>query len=452
MIFSKNALLSDGWASNVRFTIKDGFIETIDCNTVSQAGDCCVDTVLPALGNVHSHGFQRAMAGLTEYRSTGHDSFWTWRKLMYRFLEHLTPDDIHAITAQAYLEMQEAGFASVGEFHYVHHQATGRAYDNIAETSLKIFEACLDSGIGLCHLPVLYTYGGAGCAELSREQKRFGNSPDRYLQLLESTAEELPCLPDDAKLGVAPHSLRAVDLDGLLFAQALRNDDPIHIHISEQPAEVMQIQSWLGARPVEWLLNNLQVNKRWCLVHATHTTRAETIAMAKSGAVAGLCPITEANLGDGPFNGAQYLLAGGAFGIGSDSNVLISLTEELRLLEYSQRLRDLTRSVFVEESQSVGQTLYLGAAIGSAQALGRKSGQLQLGALADMVAIDTTVASLYALPQERLLDGLLFATANKVVTDLWSAGRHCVTDGRHINGDRITTRFKRTMVKLMSRL
>lgn len=452
MIFSNSALLPSGWAKNVRFTLKGGAIETIVCNTVPQSGDSRVDTLLPALGNLHSHSFQRAMAGQTEYRSAVRDSFWSWRSLMYKFLEHLTPCDIQAITAQAYLEMQEAGYASVGEFHYVHHQPGGGTYDNIAETSSRVFEASSETGIGLCHLPVLYTFGGAERAKLSHEQQRFGNDPHRFAQLLDAADQDFSALPDDARLGVAPHSLRAVDPEGLSFVQAMRKDDPIHIHISEQAAEVEQIQSWLGARPVEWLLNNVQVDERWCLIHATQMTDAETVAMAKSGAVAGLCPITEANLGDGPFNAPEFLLAGGSFGIGSDSNVFISLNEELRLLEYSQRLRDLSRNVFVEGCKSVGETLYTAAAKGGATALGRRAGVLLPGALADMVAINTDIASLCALPKDRLLDGLIFATGNNAVTDVWSAGRHCVTDGRHINGDLISRRFKRTMRDLMSRL
>lgn len=452
MIFAKQALLPDGWGENVRVTLRGSEIETLVCDAAPQSGDTCVDTILPALGNLHSHAFQRAMAGLTEYRNAGRDSFWSWRSLMYRFLDYLTPDDMKAIAAQVYLEMQEAGYASVGEFHYVHHQPGGNTYNNLAETSLGIFEAARETGIGLTHLPVLYTYGGAERAALNGGQLRFGNDPDRFATLLDAAARGMSGLPNDARLGVAPHSLRAVDLVGLTQAQTMRPDDPIHIHIAEQPAEVQQIQDWLGARPVEWLMNNASLDSRWCLIHATHMTEAETVAMATSGAVAGLCPITEANLGDGPFNGPVYLAANGAFGIGSDSNVRISLTEELRMLEYSQRLRNLSRNVLTEDGSSVGNTLYRGAAIGGARALGRKAGRLQPGALADIVAINSAAASLCAVPQERLLDGLIFVAGDDVVTDLWSAGRHCVREGHHVDGARITTRFQRTMKKLADRL
>ena len=452
MIFARQALLPEGWGENVRLTLAGSSIETVTCDTVAQAADICVDTALPALGNLHSHAFQRAMAGLTEYRSAGRDSFWSWRSLMYRFLEHLTPEDMQAIAAQVYLEMQEAGYASVGEFHYVHHQPGGGVYDNLAQTSLGIFEAARETGIGLTHLPVLYTYGGADRAALGGGQLRFGNDPERFQRLLEGAARGLASLPKDARLGLAPHSLRAVDPEGLALAREMRPKDPIHIHIAEQPAEVEQIQNWLGARPVDWLLDNAPVDARWCLIHATHMTDAETVAMARSGAVAGLCPITEANLGDGPFNGPAYLGAGGVFGIGSDSNVRISMTEELRMLEYSQRLRDLSRNVLTEEGGSVGETLYRGAALGGAQALGREAGAIRPGALADIVAIDNTAASLSTVPQERLLDGLVFAAGDVVVTDLWSAGRHSVKQGRHIDRHRITTRFTSTIRALASRL
>ncbi len=452
MIHAKRALLPDGWAGDVRITLKDGLIRSVTRNAAPEAADHSVDTLLPAPGNLHSHAFQRAMAGLSEHRSQGRDSFWSWRELMYRFLDHLRPEDIHAIAAQTYLEMQETGFASVGEFHYLHHRPSGGTYDNIAETSLAIFEAARETGIGLCHLPVLYTYGGAERAPLSGGQLRFGNDPERFARLLEAAQQGLRTLPGDARLGLAPHSLRAVDPEGLALAQTMRRDDPIHFHIAEQPAEVAQIEAWLGARPVDWLLANAPVDGRWCLIHATHMTRAETRAMARSGAVAGLCPITEANLGDGPFNGAAYLAAGGRFGLGSDSNVAITLTGELRLLEYSQRLRDLERNVLAGEHGSVGHTLFTGATRGSAQALGRAGGQIEADALADLLAIDSTDARLCALPRERLLDGLIFAAGDHVVRDLWSAGRHMVTGGRHKERARITARFKATMHRLMARL
>lgn len=448
LIFAERALLQDGWAENVRIDCADGKITAVQSGAKSTADDARVDILLPAPGNLHSHTFQRAMAGLTEYRSAGQDSFWTWRDLMYRFLDHLTPDHIETIAAQAFLEMQEAGFAAVGEFHYVHHRPGGGPYDALAELSLRIFAAASETGIGLCHLPVLYSFGGAKRAPLTGGQLRFANDPDRFQTLIEAVVDGMAHLPADARCGVAPHSLRATDPSGLKLAQTMRPDAPFHIHIAEQPAEVDQIKAWLGARPVEWLMDNASVDQRWCLIHATHMTSAETRSLAQSGAVAGLCPMTEANLGDGPFNGASFLANGGAFGVGTDSNIRISLNEELRLLEYSQRLRDLSRNVLATPKKSTGETLYLGAIAGGAQALGRASGAIAPGYLADLVAIDGRSPQLCGIPTDRILDGVVFASGDRFVTDLWSAGRHCVKEGQHVNREKITAAYRKTMSEL----
>jgi len=450
MIFAKQALLATGWAQNVRLEIEDGHISKISVHSQMSEGDTSVDTLLPALANLHSHSFQRAMAGMTEFRLAGRDSFWTWRDLMYRFTERLTPDQIEAIAALVFLEMQEAGYASVGEFHYIHHQKGGKTYADIAELSNRIFAAAAETGIGLTHLPVLYSYGGVGKTPLEEGQLRFGNSVDQFAQLVGRAREGIQHLAKDCRVGIAPHSLRATSPDDLAAVLEIQNGGPVHIHIAEQPKEVQVVQENLGARPVEWLLANFEVDAKWCLIHATHMTDVETIKMAKSGAVAGLCPITEANLGDGPFNGAVYLNEGGAFGIGSDSNVLISLTEELRMLEYSQRLRDLGRNVLVVGEGSVGQTLYTGAARGGAQALGRKAGEIAAGKLADLVAIDSNAQSLCCLQEDQILDGLVFAAKDTVVTDVWSAGRHCVKDGCHISRDRIVEKYRNAVSHLLA--
>ncbi|MCD9149623.1 formimidoylglutamate deiminase [Pseudophaeobacter flagellatus] len=453
VIFANRALLATGWVQNTRLTLRDGAISAIETGVKPQAGDQRVDTVLPALANLHSHSFQRAMAGMTEYRKAGRDSFWTWRDLMYRFTAHLTPEQIEAIAALVFLEMQEAGYASVGEFHYLHHQKSGSPYDNLSEHSDRIMAAAQLSGIGLTHLPVLYSYAGVGKQPLEPGQMRFGNDVDRFCQLVDQArAHAKATLPADCRVGIAPHSLRATAPDDLVAVLAAQGNtsNPVHIHIAEQPKEVQEVRAGLGARPVEWLLDNAPVDQNWCLIHATHMTEPETRAMAGSGAVAGLCPVTEANLGDGPFNGPTYLEAGGAFGVGSDSNVLISLTEELRTLEYSQRLRDLSRNVLVQGEGSVGHALYSGAAQGGAQALGRTAGTIAPGQLADLVAIDSNHPSLCALGQDQLLDGLVFAAKDHVVTDLWSAGRHCVQAGRHIARDQILTRYRSAMAELLA--
>lgn len=452
MIFATQAKLSTGWAANVRLTLTNGRITAIAADQEPQPGDTIVDTLLPAIGNLHSHSFQRAMAGMTEYRMAGKDSFWTWRDLMYRFTANLTPEHIEAIAAFVFLEMQEAGYASVGEFHYLHHQPGGTPYDDLGELSSRIAAAAATTGIGLTHLPVLYTYGGAGQLPLEAGQARFGNSVDRFNDLVARANGAVAELPADCRVGIAPHSLRATSPDDLVAVLNAHKSGPVHIHIAEQPKEVADIEGWLGARPVDWLLANTNVTPDWCLIHATHMTERETVDMAKSGAVAGLCPVTEANLGDGPFNGPAYLKAGGAFGIGSDSNVLISLTEELRTLEYSQRLRDVARNVMVVGEGSVGDTLYTGAVKGGAQALGRGKGEISVGGLADLVAIDSAAPSLCALRQDQLLDGLVFASKDDIVTDVWSAGRHAVQSGRHIKRDEIVAAYRSAMQSLMAAL
>ena len=452
MIFAKRALLSTGWAINVRVTTAAGRISAIEVGAVAGAGDTRVDTLLPALANLHSHSFQRAMAGMTEHRAKGRESFWTWRELMYRFLDRLTPEQVQAIAAQVFIEMQEAGYASVGEFHYVHHQLGGTPYADLAELSGRIMAAAAQTGIGLTHLPVLYTYGGVDKTALAGGQLRFGNDVERFARLLEAARAAARALPADTVVGIAPHSLRATCPADLAQVLPLAKGTPIHIHIAEQPKEVADISAWLGARPVEWLLANAPVGADWCPIHATHMTAAETDGLARSGAVAGLCPITEANLGDGPFNGPGWIAAGGAFGLGSDSNVRISLTEELRLLEYSQRLRDLERNVLVTGEGSVGAFLYQGAARGGARALGRDAGVIAEGRLADLLAVDSTHPALCALSPGQLLDGLCFAAPDGVVSDLWSAGRHQVKGGRHVARDQVLPAYKHAVSKLVADL
>jgi formiminoglutamate deiminase len=346
--------------------------------------------------------------------------------------------------------MLEAGYASVGEFHYLHHQPDGTPFQNLAEMSGRIAAAADRTGIGLTLLPVLYTYGGAGQQPIAGGQRRFANDPERFARLVEAAKTATASLPADTVVGIAPHSLRATSPAELAATVAAHPHGPVHIHIAEQTAEVEQIEGWLGTRPVEWLLANQPVDGRWCLVHATQMTPQETVSAARSGAVAGLCPITEANLGDGIFDGPRYLTAGGAFGIGSDSNVRIALGEELRMLEYSQRLRDRARNVLVPGDGSVGESLYLGAAAGGAQALGRDAGTIREGALADLVAIDTADPTLCALTDDQVLDGLCFAAGDRVVTDVWSAGRHVVSGGRHPRRDAIRAAYAQAISDLLT--
>lgn len=452
MIFARHALLPEGWARDVRVTLQGDRIATVAPAAGPAPDDQHVGALLPALSNLHSHSFQRAMAGMTEYRAAGKDSFWTWRDLMYRFVGRLAPEDVEAIAALVFMEMQEAGYAAVAEFHYLHHQPDGSAHDDPAEMSCRVMAAAAATGIGLTHLPVLYSYGGAGKQPLAGGQLRFGSGVEDFARLLDAVRAAARGMPSDTRIGIAPHSLRATSPGDLALALPLAGGGPVHVHVAEQPQEVAEISAWLGARPVEWLLANTPIGPGWCAIHATHMTAAETEALARSGAVAGLCPVTEANLGDGPFNGPGWLAAGGAFGIGSDSNVRIALGDELRTLEYSQRLRDLARNVMVRGEGSVGRALYEGAAAGGAAALGRDCGAIAPGRLADLVAIDPSHPSLCALRPDQFIDGLVFAAPDGIVTDLWSGGRHRVRGGRHIRRDEIVARFRSRMAGLVSSL
>jgi formimidoylglutamate deiminase len=451
-IFSQRARLADKWAENVRVTISDGQIEKIRIGVKPERADKKVDTLLPALANLHSHSFQRAMAGMTEYRAAGRENFWTWRELMYRFLDYLTPEDISAIAAQTFMEMQKSGYASVGEFHYIHHRPGGYAYDNPAELSERIIEAANLTGIGLTHLPVLYTYGGAQKQPLVGGQLRFGNSVDDICNIVSMSQKTISFLPPDARVGIAPHSLRATTPSDIKEFLSCYPDMQVHMHIAEQTKEVSEVAEAFGARPVEWLLENHAVNTKWCLIHATHMTQAETIGLAKTGAVVGLCPITESNLGDGIFEGPTFITAHGKLGIGSDSNINISLTEELRTLEYSQRLRDQQRNVMIQGDGSVGEALYLGAASSGAQALDRQAGSIAPGKLADLIAINSCHPNLCALRANQLIDGLVFAAKDNVITDVWSAGRHQVRNGTHVAENTIQASYFDTISTLKKRL
>ncbi|MGF1551878.1 MAG: formimidoylglutamate deiminase [Paracoccaceae bacterium] len=451
-VFAERALVGDAWLRRVRLTLGEGEIRAIETGAAAGPDDVRVDALLPALSNLHSHAFQRAMAGMTEARALGRDGFWSWRTLMYRFLDRLTPEHVEAIAALAQMEMLEAGFAAVGEFHYLHHAPDGRPYDRPSELSERIFAAAATTGIGLTHLPVLYRYAGLGREPLEGGQRRFGNDHDRFLALVADCERAVAALAPDTVVGVAPHSLRAVAPDDLERLVAARPDGPVHLHIAEQTREVEAVEAALGARPVAWLLANAPVDGRWCLVHATHTTGDETTVMARSGAVAGLCPITEANLGDGVFDGARYAAQGGAFGVGSDSNVRIALGEELRTLEYGQRLRDRARNVMPPAEGSTGAWLYREAARGGARALGRRSGEIAVGRLADLVAIDGGHPALSARDGDRLLDGLCFAAGDGVVGDTWSAGRHVVRGGRHVRRDAILAAYRGAIASLRDAL
>jgi formiminoglutamate deiminase len=441
------ALLPDGWSNGVRIGIAGGRIAAVEHDAAARSGDTQRGIGLSGMANLHSHAFQRGMAGLAEQRGAAQDSFWTWRETMYRFVERIGPDDFEAIAALAFVEMVEAGFTRVGEFHYLHNDVDGRPYGDPAEMASRVAAAADTSGIALTLLPVFYAHGGFGGAPLQDRQKRFANSLDSYARLLDASRAAVSGLPD-AVVGIAPHSLRAVTTDELRALVPLAGDAPIHIHIAEQVREVEECLAWSGARPVAWLLDHAAVDRRWCLVHVTHMDGGETQRLAASGAVAGLCPITEANLGDGLFDGPAYMAAGGGIGIGTDSNVLIDVREELRLLEYGQRLRDRTRNVFAAEgTPSVGRTLFDSALKGGAQALGGSMG-LAVGARADIVALRSDQPAFAGRAGDALLDSLIFA--NGRIADVWCAGEQVVSDGRHRHRERVEARYRTTLERILS--
>ncbi|MEM8790744.1 MAG: formimidoylglutamate deiminase [Pseudomonadota bacterium] len=450
-IWAEHALLPDGWAERVLIRLEQGRIAAITLG--AEPAGHRVGILLPAPVNLHSHVFQRAMAGLTEARGPdGRDSFWTWRTWMYRFVEHLAPDEVETIAAFVQMEMLEAGYGAVAEFHYLHHGSNGVPYDNRAEMSARIAAAADQTGIGLTLLPVLYTQGGCDGRPLEGGQRRFGNDFDGFAALMDGAERAIAALPEDAAIGIAPHSLRAVGPDHFAAAVDLAGARPIHIHIAEQTAEIEEVQAAHGARPVDWLMANHAVGPQWCLIHATHMRPQETEAVAASHAVAGLCPITEANLGDGIFNGADYLSVGGRFGVGTDSNVQVTLAGELRQLEYSQRLARSARAVLAGEDRSTGRLLLEEAARGGAQAAARDAGRLAEGALADLLALDTEHPDLIGRNGDALLDSWIFGHARGAISDVWSAGRHMVRAGRHIRHEELTARYKATLTGLLGRI
>lgn len=445
VIWARTALLADGWAEDVRIeTDANGLIDSV--STGQKPEGCQVGILLPAPANVHSHSFQRAMAGLTERRGPDpNDSFWTWRQLMFRFLDRLTPDHIEGIAAFVQMEMLEAGYAANVEFHYLHHQPGGMPYDNLAEMSERIAAATDQTGIGLTLLPVHYEFGGCDQRPLGPGQIRFGNNFERFSRLHEQAGQALKYLPSDCVLGVAPHSLRAVAAEDLQAASELAGVGPIHMHLSEQQAEVDEVLAHYGARPVEYFLENCDAGEKWCLIHCIQMNAEETLALARSGSVAGICPVTEASLGDGIFDATGWLSAGGKFAIGSDSNIRISLTEELRAIEYSQRLRDRSRAALATTDHSTGRRLIETVNRGGAIAAGRNSGTIAKGCLADLLAIDDGHIDLAGRTGDTLLDSYIFAGDDRLVSNVWSAGRHMVRNGAHVARQVITDRYRAIM-------
>ncbi|CAM5457004.1 formiminoglutamate deiminase [Aquamicrobium terrae] len=453
-LWAQHALLPEGWAENVLVELgADGRIAKVSPGAGAGPGAERVGLLLPAMANLHSHAFQRAMAGLSEARGPQpRDTFWTWRQIMYRFLDHLTPDDVEAIAALVQMEMLEAGYATNVEFHYLHHRPGGAFYDNIAEMSERIAAAAARTGIGLTLLPVHYQFGGLDQRPLGPGQQRFGTTPDQFVSLLDAAEAALRRLPADAGIGVAPHSLRAVSAEALALCENLRPARPLHMHLAEQIPEVEEVQAARGRRPVEWLLDSHNPDRRWTLIHLTHMTEDETRRLAATGAVAGLCPITESSLGDGIFNGTIWKDAGGRLGFGSDSNIRISLVEELRTLEYSQRLRDTGRAILAEPGRSTGRVLYEAGLDGGATAAGRDTGGIAEGLWADLCAVSLDNPVLFGRKGDELLDSLVFAGGDGLVRDVWAAGRHVVREGRHLDHERITADYLACISRLQERM
>jgi len=448
----ERALLPTGVARGVAVSIAaDGTLGSVVPGT--QTGDADTFVYVPGLAlsgmpNLHSHAFQRGIAGATEVAESAENSFWGWREAMYRFVGRLEPADLTVIAGLAYMEMLEAGYTSVAEFHYLHHRIDGQPYPDATTMSVAMRDAAHQTGIRQLLLPCLYQAAGFGPRPILAAQRRFANETSQFLRLFEQLDAQAAGLQTT---GVAFHSLRAVPIASLREVLAnLRHEVPIHVHISEQQREVDECLTFSGCRPIEYLLDNVAMDRHWCLVHATHASRSELQAVQKSGAIIGLCPTTEANLGDGRFPLDEYVSANGRFGIGSDSQVSIDPREELRTAEYALRMQKQRRGLVCDHTQThCGTSLYSQASAGGAQALGLNAGELLTGAAADIVVIDTAQAQFAGIPQDALLDTHIFAPRPLSVRDVMVGGKWVVRDGRHRQREAITEAYQRRIANLL---
>ncbi|KPA92377.1 formimidoylglutamate deiminase [Pseudomonas fuscovaginae] len=450
--FAERALLPSGWAKNVRLEVDaQGVLARVEADSDAQGAERLGGPLLPGMPNLHSHAFQRAMAGLAEVAGNPNDSFWTWRDLMYRLVGRISPEQMGIIARQLYIEMLKAGYTSVAEFHYVHHDTQGQPYADPAELALRISQAATDAGIGLTLLPVLYSHSGFGGQAPSDGQRRFINSTENYLKLQARLQPLLARQPAQA-LGLCFHSLRAVTPQQI--SEVLAASDrhcPVHIHIAEQQKEVDDCLAWSGKRPLQWLYDHLEVDSRWCLVHATHADAEEVSRMARSRAIAGLCLTTEANLGDGIFPAVDFLAQGGRLGIGSDSHVSLSVVEELRWLEYGQRLRDQRRNrLYRADQPMVGRTLFDAALEGGAQALGQAIGGLEVGKRADWLVLDGNDPYLATAEDDGILNRWLFAGGDRQVRDVMVNGQWAVRGGRHAAEEESARAFAQVLRELLN--
>lgn len=452
-VFAKTAFLETGFTSNVRIEIgSDGVILRLDTEADASPGDHLADIIVAGMPNLHSHAFQRATAGLTEHASGGSDTFWTWRSLMYDLAARITPEDLKAIAAQAYLEFLKSGYTSVAEFHYLHGMA-GASSPLDMEMSEAIITSAEETGIALTHLPVLYEVSGFGETQPTQAQKTFHHTPDDFIDLVEKLVRSTRG-KTDVEIGIGLHSLRAVRHQSLIdidkWAKQIMAGRPVHIHIAEQEKELHDCLEHYGARPVEWLMSAVDVTDNWCLVHATHMTASEIEAAIKAGATAGLCPTTEANLGDGFFELPHWLELGGALGVGSDSNVCPSPVEELRLLEYGSRLRERRRLISTSpEHPGTGAYLWSAAARGGARALGRKTGSIKVGNKADFLALDAQHPSLCAAKDSDILNALVFGPSSGAIRDVYVSGVRVIEGGRHEKEEEITAQYRKCVARLL---
>ncbi|USG62985.1 formimidoylglutamate deiminase [Sneathiella marina] len=452
--YFSNILSGDGWQQDLLMTVDpSGRISALAEGSAADADYSHSGYAVPGMANVHSHAFQRAMAGLAEVSGEQADSFWSWRNVMYSFLGEINPDQLQAIASQLYVEMLKAGFTSVGEFHYLHNDINGQAFSDRAEMSKSIVAAAQETSIGLTLLPVLYQYSGFGAAEPKAQQYRFTQSLDQFVMLIDELQKRAGVVPG-MNVGVAPHSLRAVDPESLAeLMNSIPKSMPCHIHIAEQMREVTDCQNWSGQRPVEWLSNNVELSNRWCLIHATHVLAEEVASVAQSGAVVGLCPITEANLGDGIFPAGDFMNRGGKIALGSDSNILVSLAEECRLLEYGQRLTLQSRNILGSMNTSTGEQIFTQAVSGGHQALGRPGNAgLEIGGRGSFAILDPKHPAIIGKPTRAIIDSWLFAGDNSVVKDVAIDGKLVVVDGHHSAEEAILNRFGTVMAELVASL
>ncbi|SON53677.1 8-oxoguanine deaminase [Hartmannibacter diazotrophicus] len=448
-LHAARALLPEGWRENVRFGFgADGLIASVETDVPVAAGDEIANgPVIPAMVDLHSHAFQRAMAGLAEVSGPGEDTFWTWREEMYRTVGLLSPEDVEAVAAKLYVEMLKSGFGAVCEFHYVHNDRDGTPYADRAELAARILAAKETSGIGLTLIPVFYAHGNFGGAAPNPGQRRFLNDVDGFLKLIDASRDLAS--KSGAHFGTSIHSLRAATPDEMNAVLAAAGDGPIHIHVAEQQKEVDDCLAWSGRRPIDWLMDEMPVDERWCLIHATHHTDGELRKMAASGAVVGLCPTTESSLGDGIFSGEAFLRLGGRFGVGTDSHVSTSPSEELRTLEYSQRLRDQKRVRLAGgPNRSNGRHLFDTALKGGAQAAGWASHGLQAGAPASLVVLDGSHAFITAAKDDAILDRWIFSLGDRAVRDVMAEGHWRIRDGRHADDEAIDAAFRAAILRL----